>query len=74
MASENHKTTHKDNIQKIADPSAILQNYTRGISTKHQNTGFLQQKLGQGLVSPAGKPPGLWTRVLGPYRDFQTTP
>ena len=74
MASDNHKTTHQYNIQRVATPSVIIQIDTRGSGTQHQHPGRLQLKPGLGLGRPSGNSPGLWLRVPVTHRYFQPIP
>ena len=74
MDSDNHKTTHQDNIQRVSIPSFLLQMDTRGRGTKQQHHGRLQQKPRQVIGSPAESPPGLCLMVTGPHQDIQPIP
>ena len=69
MSSDNHKTTHQDNIQIFWTPSTLIQTYTRGSGIQHQHPGHLQQKPGQVLRTPSGDPLGLCLIFQVPHRD-----
>ena len=71
MASDNHKITYQDNIQRVVTPSVIIQPDTRCRGKQQQHTGRIQGKPGKGLGSQAGNPPGLWLRVPVPHKDIQ---